>query len=220
MIFERIVVGPLDVNCYVIGENKGGEAIVIDPGGDAIVILDKIRENGLNVKHIVNTHSHFDHVGAVNEVCAQTGASFLIHKDGKEMLASVKFQAKTFLNIDFEDPPIADDYLTDGDIVIAGSLKLNVLHTPGHSPDGICLLMDDHLFTGDTLFAGSVGRTDLEGSSLEALATSIKSTILNFDDTIHVHPGHGPQTTIGTERHFNPILKLEKFGGGKASVLR
>ena len=207
MFLERIPVGPLNVNCYIVGECEGGEAVIIDPGGNSEIILNTVSKYNLKIKYIINTHCHFDHVGAIMEVRDNTGASFLIHEDGNKMLSSAKHSAKMFMNIDIEDPPPADSYLGDGDIINFGTLKFQIIHTPGHSPDGICLLSAESIFTGDTLFSRAIGRTDLPWSNYDVLIESITSKLLPLNDDLQVYPGHGKSTTIGIERKFNPFLK-------------
>ena len=209
-IIERLIVGPLQVNCYVLGEKIGGEGIVIDAGGDTPLILKTIKEHELKIKYLVNTHSHFDHIGAIEKVREATGGTFVIHRAGEGMLASAKERAKEFLGLDIEEPPKADGYVDDGELISVQGVRLKVLFTPGHSPGGICLLFGEHVFTGDTLFEGSVGRTDTPGASWQQLIDSIKSKLLPLDDDIRIHPGHGPPSSIGVEREFNPFLQKLK----------
>jgi glyoxylase-like metal-dependent hydrolase (beta-lactamase superfamily II) len=199
----RLIVGPLQVNCYILADEKTKEAVVIDPGDDAEDILKIIREKGLTVKYIVNTHAHFDHVGANAKLKEATGAEILLHEADAALLSSSSGQAKMFGMKAASSPP-ADRYIRDGDVITAGEVSLTVLYTPGHSSGGISLL--DMVFTGDALFAGSIGRTDLPGGDLMTLIGSIKTKLLDLPGDTRVFPGHGPDSTIGEEKKENPFL--------------
>ncbi len=205
MILMRLIVGPLQVNCYILADEKTKEAVVIDPGDDAEDILKIIREKGLTIKYIVNTHAHFDHVGANAKLKEATGAEILLHEADAELLTSSSGQARMFGMKTASSPP-ADRYIRDGDVITAGEVSLTVLSTPGHSSGGISLLEDDMVFTGDALFAGSIGRTDLPGGDLMTLVGSIKTKLLDLPDDTRVFPGHGPDSTIGVEKKENPFL--------------
>ncbi len=201
MLIERMVVGSLEVNCFIIADEHTREAMVVDPGDEPERILDYVNEKGLTIKKIIYTHSHFDHVGALPELKDATGAELLMHSDelpvyeaSRDMAALWGFQLDTL--------PKPTAFLAEGDTVTVGSLTFTVLHTPGHSPGGICLYGEDVLITGDTLFAGSVGRTDLQGGDLEKLKESFRR-ILALPEGIRVLPGHGPETTIGQEKVSN-----------------
>ncbi len=208
MVLIRLVVGPLQVNCYILADQKTKEAVVIDPGDDADDILKIIREKGFTVKSIVNTHAHFDHVGANKALKDATGAELLLHEADAPVLAMASRQSRSFGLNPVVSPP-ADRYLKHGDVVTAGEVSLKVLHTPGHSPGGISLLEQGIVFTGDSLFAGSIGRTDLPGGDLLTLLRSIKSNLMVLPDETKVFPGHGPASTIGEERRENPFLNAE-----------
>lgn len=208
MINTRIVVGPLEVNCYILADEQTGEAVVIDPGDDAEEILKIIRNENLKVRYIVNTHAHFDHVGANSRLKQETGAEVLMHEADAAMLADAADQAIIF-GSRITQPPQPDRYVQDGDEISAGEVKLRILHTPGHSRGGICLLGDGMVFTGDSLFAGSIGRTDFEGGDLMSLIGAIKTKLLTLPDDTIVYPGHGPETTIGDEKRDNPFLNEE-----------
>ena len=192
MIVKGFAVGWLSTNCYVIGCEETREAAVIDPGmeseREAEPILDFIMQNSLHIKYIINTHGHHDHVAGNAIMKEATGAPILIHESNSEHVQ-------------------VDRKLHDGDAIQVGTLKLVVLHTPGHTKDGISLLGDNAVFTGDTLFAGSVGRTDFLGGSYEELMHSLKTKLLPLPDSLKVYPGHGPPTTIGVEKRHNPFLQ-------------
>ena len=207
MQLSRLVVGPLQVNCYIVHDEKTKEAIVIDPGDDGREILDLIREKGLKVRYIVNTHAHFDHVGANKLLKDATGAELLIHEADSGLLSTTANHARMF-GMTAPSSPKADRYVKHGDVLTVGALTLTVLHTPGHSAGGISLAGDGMVFTGDALFAGSIGRTDLPGGDLMTLITSIKTYLLSLPDDTVVLSGHGPQSTIGDERRENPFLNV------------
>jgi len=202
MILRALAVGPMAANCYVVGCDRTKEAAVIDPGGDAMAIFRVITRDGLTVRCIINTHAHVDHIAANSEIKRLTGAELLIHELDA---ASLKNPVR---NLSLLSPlairsASADRTLRDGDVVAAGDLKLEVIHTPGHTPGGISLRCGDALFTGDTLFSGSVGRTDFPGGSFEALLRSLRR-LLDLGD-LNVYPGHGPFTTLAAERSSNPF---------------
>jgi len=205
MALIQLSVGPLQVNCYILADDETKEAIVIDPGDDAGDILRIIREKGLNVKYLVLTHAHFDHTGANKELKEATGAELLMHADDKRLLESAANQGSIFGMRSSASPP-ADKYVKHGETITSGKISLRVLHTPGHSPGGICLLGQGMVFTGDALFAGSIGRTDLPGGDFHTLIRSIKTNLMTLPDDTKVFCGHGPSSTIGTERNENPFL--------------
>ncbi len=212
MILETLVVGPLGVNCYILGSREGGEAVVIDPGADPDNIMEVLEASRLagNVRYILATHCHFDHVGAAKRLKELTSAPFLIHKGDLELLESLEEQAGYFGCPTVEKPSV-DRFINDGDIISFGDIKLEVAHTPGHSKGGVCYLTGDKAFVGDTLFAGSVGRTDFPGCSFEELSASIRNKLLCLEDDVVVYPGHGPSTTIGTEKRTNPFLASLRY---------
>jgi len=205
MLLMRLVVGPLQVNCFILADEKTREAVVIDPGDDAQDILLIIKEKGLKVLYIVNTHGHFDHIGANKAIKEATGAEILIHEGDSAVLASAPSQSAMF-GMKSVSSPSADRFVKHGDVIRAGEVSLRVLHTPGHSPGGICLLEEGIVFTGDALFAGSIGRTDFPGGDLATLLRSIKTNLLTLPDDTKVFSGHGPASTIGDERRENPFL--------------
>ena len=206
MILETLTVGPLGVNCYIVGDDKTREAVVVDPGGNARDILDTLRRERLVPIAIVITHAHFDHIIALAEVRAQTHAPLYLHADEVEVLASAQLGA-TMFGFAMAQPAAAEHLLRDGDEVRVGALSLKILHTPGHTPGGICPLCEGHVLVGDTLFQGSIGRTDLPGGDYATLMRSIRDKLLVLPDETGAHPGHGAATTIGEERRFNPFLR-------------
>lgn len=204
MIFERLVVGSLATNCYIIGCLDTMIGAVVDPGEDGDVILNKLNSLRLQCKYIILTHGHIDHIGALAQVHAATGAEVLIHTaDAPRLLNPNRYSY--FLTVDFKLPQ-ADRLLEDGDKIQIGKLTWEVIHTPGHSPGGICLKHGNLLITGDTLFAFSVGRSDLPGGNHQVMINSIKTRLLGFPDETRIFPGHGPFSTIGAEKTFNPFL--------------
>jgi len=206
MIIKKLAVGPLMANCFIVACEKTKEAVVIDPGDETDRILWSLAELELTVKYIINTHGHFDHVGGNKEMKEATGADILINSLDAPMLSQLSAAAASFgLSTDNSPPP--DKALEDGDIISFGSITLKVIHTPGHSPGGIALYADGNLFVGDTLFAGSIGRSDLPGGDFHTLISSIKNKLFILDDAVRVFPGHGPETTIGKEKLTNPFVQ-------------
>ncbi len=201
MFIERIVVGPLEVNCYIIADGDSKEAIIIDPGDEPERIFDIAKEKGLIIKKILYTHTHFDHVGAMPELKEATGAELLMHRQETPVYEAAKDMA-AFWGFQVDNLPKPDTLLSEDDSIKIGNLTFNVLHTPGHSPGGICLYGEGIVITGDTLFADSVGRTDLKGGDLSKLKSSFKRLMSLPEDT-RVLPGHGPETTIGKEKRDN-----------------
>lgn len=207
MIFETIVVGELGVNCYLLADSETKEGIVIDPGADPGNILSVIKANGVKVLHILNTHGHFDHIGGNRMVAEATGAKLLINKEDEAFLSRASISAKMY-GLKAEDSPQPSSYLAEGDIIRFGGHAAKVIHIPGHSPGGSCFYLEKEgiLISGDSLFAESIGRTDLPGGSQAQLVNAIRSKLLVLSDGTRVFPGHGPSTTIGHEKKFNPYL--------------
>ena len=189
-MLRKIVVGLYQANCYILASKGSREGVVIDPGAEAPRILAEIEGEGIRVRSILLTHGHMDHTGAADEVRRSTGAPVLIHP---------------------LDAPMAglspDGSLEDGQAIRVGSYTLTVLHTPGHSPGGVCLAAPGVVFTGDALFAGSVGRTDFPGGSHELLIRGVAEKVFPLGDDRRVYPGHGPATTVGRERRTNPFFQ-------------
>ena len=207
MLFETIVVGPLGVNCFILGDKQSNEAVVVDPGADCEMVLAAVARFGLKVKYIINTHGHFDHVGCNKQVQEKTGAELLIHEGDAFLLSQASRSAQNY-GLIVEDSPPPSRFLSDGMRLEFGRRSIEVLHTPGHTPGGCCLLLANEqvVITGDTLFADSVGRTDLPGGSHEQLIASIKAKLMPLVDETVVWPGHGPYSTIGRERRMNPYI--------------
>lgn len=205
MIVTSLPTGPLEVNCYLLGCERSKKAAVIDPGGDVESILQTLRQHELLPVMIINTHGHFDHIGGNRGVIDATGCELAIHKDDAPLLQRAAEHAQLF-GLSTTQSPEPTRLLEDGDVIELGDLSLKVIHTPGHSPGGICLHIGDFLFVGDTLFSGSIGRTDLPGGNHRQLIENIKSKLLCLADETRVCPGHGPTTTIGQEKRYNPFL--------------
>ncbi len=207
MIHEILPVGPLQCNCSIIGDETTHEGMVIDPGDDIEDVLDLIEKHNLKIKQIVITHAHIDHVGGAMKLRAATGAPILLNQNDYALLKMMDVQAAW---IGMKDPGKVeiDHSLGQSDKVQAGSLTADVIHTPGHTEGSICLYfpLENKLVAGDTLFAGSIGRTDLPGGSMEKIIRSLREKVMALPDDTLVVPGHGPLTTIGEERESNPFL--------------
>jgi hydroxyacylglutathione hydrolase len=210
MITKMFTVGTLCTNCYVVSCTETRKALIIDPGFEtdieAKTVLKEIDQRKLRVRYIVNTHGHPDHTSGNGIMKRLTGAPILIHEYDAPMLTDSTKNLSMLFGLRTASLPPADQMLHDGDVVQVGSVALRVLHTPGHSRGSISLLGADAVFTGDTLFAGSIGRTDLPSSSYEEIMLSIKK-LAKLPDRIRVYPGHGPTSTIGEEKRHNPFLQ-------------
>jgi len=208
MFLKQIQVGNMAVFAYIVGDTESGEGLVVDPAANTDEIISVATKSNIKIKYIVNTHGHVDHIGGNADMKEKTGAEIIIHEDDAQMIVSVPpmmlrmFQAKA-------SPP-ADITVKDGDTITVGNVELKVLHTPGHSPGGLSLYMPGYVITGDTLFVGSVGRTDLPGASWDVMYSSIKEKLLTLPDDTIVLPGHNyggtPTSTIGNEKRSNPFF--------------
>ena len=207
MIFDTVVVGPLGVNCSILGCEETGQGVVVDPGDDADRILAQVQQRGFAISAIINTHGHFDHVGGNRQLTQATGAPLYIHQADAPMLERVAKTAAMY-GLPGENSPQPDRLLEDGMLIEFGTHRLQVIHTPGHTQGGCCLYLEaeNKLIAGDTLFADGVGRTDLPGGSHQQLVASIKTRLFSLPDQVQVYPGHGPTTTIGHEKRHNPYL--------------
>lgn len=205
MLIKNIIVGPLEENCYIVADEKTKEAMVIDPGDEPDRILEIIKEDNLKVKYIVCTHTHFDHLGAVSDIKNETDAKIVIHKDELEIYAGARDQAALW-GYELEPLPEPDMFVNEGDKLEIGVLRFEVFHTPGHSPGGICLYGENVIFTGDTLFAGSVGRTDFYGGDMNKLKKSFLR-LMSLPPDIKVFSGHGPSSTIKEEKASNFFME-------------
>jgi len=208
MILEKLEVGPIAANCYIVADEDKKVGMVIDPGDEPGVIVGRIEELGLEIKYIVLTHGHPDHIGGIKGVKIATGAEVLIHADEARLL-DVRNHPGGRMGFGISPDSIApaDRQLNGGESLDIGDLHFTVLHTPGHSPGGICLLGEGVVFSGDTLFNFGIGRFDFPGSSGRQLMDSIYTKLMVLPDSTVVYPGHGPHTTIGAERAGNPFLR-------------
>ena len=209
MILKTLVVGPFASNCYIVGSEQTKEGMIIDPGDEAKQILEGVKDLELNIKFIVVTHGHIDHVGAIKEVREATGAEVAIHSDDAESISGQGglLQSMMISGLSYPAPSSPDRLLKGGDSLDFGDWHFLVLHTPGHSPGGICLLGQGVVFTGDTLFNYGIGRYDLPGGNYSQLMSSIHTKLMVLPDDTIVYPGHGPDSTVGTERRGNPFLR-------------
>lgn len=211
MFLQTLVVGEMMANCYLLGDDEAKEAIIIDPGWDEDTILSALKERGYHLLKIINTHGHIDHIGANQPVAKATGAKILIHEKDSPMLIDPLLNLSGFFGCEITSPR-EDIALKGGEVIDLDWIRLEVVHTPGHTLGGICLLSDNFIFTGDTLFAGGIGRTDLAGGSYKTLMDSIAKKLLVLDEAMIIYPGHGLPSTIGQEKRTNPFCFLSNIG--------
>ena len=211
MIFETFSVGSLGCNCTILGDEASGEAIVVDGGDGVDAVLERLRRHNLRAKYLVHTHAHIDHIGDLGRLRAETNANGLLHPADVPLYKTLAIQAQWIGMAQAPAVVELDGDLRDGDRFGIGGFSIDVLHTPGHTPGSVCFAVSRGeetpvLLTGDTLFAGSIGRWDLGGTSMEDIVASIHRKLLDYPDAAPVIPGHGPSTTIGTEKRSNPYL--------------
>lgn len=206
MLVEQLPVGAVQANCYLAVDEASRRGIVVDPGGDAEIIITRIAQLGLHVDLIVLTHGHFDHLGALGAVRKATRGLVAVPDGDLELVRRAKEIAQVFAGLDIPDAPAPDRLLHDGDRLPVGGQTLQVVATPGHSPGHVILVGDGVAFVGDLVFAGGIGRSDLPGGDPDALMQSIATHILTLPDATRLYPGHGPVTTVGEERRTNPFL--------------
>jgi hydroxyacylglutathione hydrolase len=206
--YEMIVNGPFQENCFLVWNDETKKGILIDPGDEPDRLIRTASVQNIEIEAIYNTHAHIDHAGAVAAIQKQLGIPFALHSDDRPLLDGMPQQAAMFGLKPMEIPTVEIELKGGQKLDILGS-QMSVLHTPGHSPGGVCFLFDDFVCAGDTLFAGSIGRTDLPGGSLEQLLDSIRTHLFVLDDDVRVLCGHGPATSIGVEKKYNPFLNGE-----------
>ncbi len=202
-LVRKVVVGPIQTNCYVVECPETGAVLLIDPGDDSSMINEYLARLDL----VIYTHGHFDHVGGASDLIKSYSPTSMIHSEDVEIMGSAESHAGEW-GFSIKQPPAVDRILEDGDILKVGNLVFSILHTPGHSNGSICIKGHGLLFSGDTLFAGSIGRTDLPQSSPEKMKKTMKQVIAELDDSIVVLPGHGPSSTMKNEKRNNPFLRF------------
>lgn len=207
-IQETSVVGPLQCNCMLLACPRTLEAVLIDPGDEPQKILKMVEARGVKVKYLLHTHAHFDHIGATGALKEKLGATPCLHAGDEMIYNNLPMQGRMF-GMQFQDAPPIEKFFEDGEELVFGDQRLKVLHTPGHSPGGVCFQRvggDERVYSGDTLFKQSIGRSDLWGGDGRQLVQSIRDRLLTLDDATQVFPGHGPDTLIGIEKRSNPFL--------------
>lgn len=205
MIIKTLTVGSFQVNNYLVICQKTNEAVLIDAGGDYAATKKLAEKNNVKIKYLLNTHGHLDHIAGDYDLQSKNDVKVFIHKEDEFLMKTLKEQLTIFGMPSYETPK-ADELIDEDTVIKAGELEFKVIHTPGHSPGSVCYLLGNIMFSGDTLFMRSVGRTDLPGGSFEQLANSVKNKLFNLDENIVVYPGHGPSTTIKEEKLNNPFF--------------
>jgi glyoxylase-like metal-dependent hydrolase (beta-lactamase superfamily II) len=203
--------GPFAENCYLLTGTSGKKAALVDPGFDSEILLDLLGERGLELEWIVNTHAHVDHIAGNRYFKERTGARLILHPGDRDLLSQARSHARMF-GLEVEDSPPPDAWFDESEPFVFDGVRFQVIHTPGHSPGGVCLHWDGHLLVGDTLFKGSVGRSDLPGGSHEVLVRSIRRKLFPLPGETVCHPGHGPETTLDEERRGNPFVSDRAVG--------
>ena len=204
MKIEKLVEPNFGENVYILIDENTKKCAVVDPGGIETKILNYIKSNGLELEYILLTHGHGDHIGAVKNIKSKTNAKVVAHNDEKELLLDKKKNLSYMMHCGAQELD-ADIYVNDKEKLSLGDLKLTFIHTPGHTKGGMCIRVNDDMFTGDTLFAGSIGRTDLYGGDYKQLEKSL-TKLSRYENNVKVHPGHGPSSTLGTEKSTNPYM--------------
>jgi len=205
MIHDSVTVGKVQCNCYILGCEKTREGVIIDPGGDADLILEIVKRHNLSIRYIILTHGHFDHIEGLSDLIRSIKAPVMLHEGDVFLYDHLDAQGQMF-GFDLAPAPPFDRTVEEGDRFSFGDYTIEVLHTPGHSPGSISLLCDSSVYTGDTVFAGSIGRTDLTGGSHDTLVKSARLKIMSLDDATKLYPGHGESTTVGYEKRYNPFI--------------
>lgn len=203
--YDMIVNGPFQENCFLVWDDETKKGVFFDPGDEAERLVKAASFLNIEIEGIYNTHAHIDHAGAVAKIKEMLGVPFALHPDDAPLLDRMSQQAQMFGLGPIQVPTVDKELFHDDELVIAGH-SVKVIHTPGHTPGGVCFLFHDFVVVGDTLFAGSIGRTDLPGGSMPQLMDSIRNHLMTLDDHLKVLSGHGPATSIGAERKYNPFI--------------
>ena len=203
---KQFIAGQLENNMYLVYDEDTKKAVLIDATAPVPELLDTVKNLGLDVEYILLTHGHFDHILGLTELKKALVAEAVICHDDLIISDNINEFTRFFGGMEESVPPVYEKFIKDGDVITVGNMQIKVIHTPGHTQGGVCYLLNDNLFSGDTLFMGSVGRTDLFGGNFDKLSDSVKNKLFKLDDNIKVYPGHGPKTTIGYEKKHNEIL--------------